>query len=239
MSDETIANSGPASAQKISSAGAPQTVTIPVEQLQAFTSVQSRLSQLEAEQRNREAAAQQEQAKILAQKGEVENALRMLREQSEQQVQVERAKLSATEERAKRYALEGELSRVLSSQNLVPGGVDQLSRLWRPEFQVQAEGESFVVRTPAFQSVNEFVHSQLSRPEYAHFIRSSNQGGTAGTTGGHQVPPTSPANPAPPPQPKTMGEAVIFHMQSLKEKDGVDPRLNLSAPMGLKNHARH
>jgi hypothetical protein len=239
MSDEMALNSTTASAAQTHASGLPQTVTIPVEQLQAFTGVQARLAQLEAEQRNREAAAQQEQAKILAQKGEVENALRMLREQSEQQVQVERAKLSATEDRAKRYALEGELSRVLGSQNLVSGGADQLSRLWRQEFHVQAEGESFVVRTPTFQSVNEFVQSQLARPEYAHFVRSTNQGGTAGTTGGHHVPPTTPPNPSLPPQPKTMGEAVILHMQSIRDKDGVDPRMNLSAAMGLKGHARH
>jgi hypothetical protein len=214
-------------------------VTIPVEQLNAFTSVQARLAQLESEQRSREAAAQQEQARILAQKGEVEDALRMVREQSEQQVQAERVKLQAIEERAKRYALEGELSRVLASQNLVPGGAEQLSRLWRQEFHVQAEGESFVVRTPTFQSVNEYAKTQLARPEYAHFVRSSNQGGTAGTTGGHQVPPTSPANVAPLSQPKSMGEAVILHMQSIREKDGIDPRLNLAAPMGLKSQGRY
>lgn len=87
------------------------TVTIPLEQVQAFTAMQARLAQLESEQRSREQATQQDQARILAQKGEVENALRMLREQSEQQVQAERTRFVQIEDRAKRYALDGELSR--------------------------------------------------------------------------------------------------------------------------------
>ena len=103
----------PMAAPTVSSATATtqQTVTIPLEQIQAFTSMQARLAQLEIEQRSRDQAAQQEQARVMAEKGQVENALRMLRDQSEQQVQAERARLVQVEDRAKRYALDGELSR--------------------------------------------------------------------------------------------------------------------------------
>ena len=77
---------GPATASPSPTATTQQTVTIPLEQLQTFTSIQARLAEMEAAQRTQQEAAQQEQARILAQKGEVENALRMLREQSEQHV---------------------------------------------------------------------------------------------------------------------------------------------------------
>jgi len=215
----------------------PQTVTIPLEQLQTFTSIQARLAQVEAEQRVRDDAARVEQVKLLAQKGEIENALRIQREQAEQQLNAERSQRAAIEERAKRYALDGELSRVLASQALVPGGAEQLTQLWRNQFTVEAQGDSFAVRTPTFQSVNDFVAAQLAQPHYAHFIRSTNQGGTAGTTGAHQADPTPPVHPGAPPVPKTLGEAVILHMQSLKGGATTDPRLDLSQPMGLRRTA--
>ena len=212
----------------------PQTVTIPLDQLQAFTAVQARLAQMEAEQRSRDEASRAEQVKLLAQKGEIENALRIQREEAQRQIEGERASRSAIEERAKRYALEGEVSRVLASQSLVPGGAEQLSQLWRSQFVVEPQGESFVVRTPTFQSVSDFVAAQLARPEYAHFIRASNPaGGTAGTTGAHQAAPTSPANPPLAPQPKNFGEAIVLQMQELQKTQPTDPRLNPSAPMGL------
>jgi len=209
------------------------TVTIPLEHLHALTAAQERLRQMEHEQRTREAQIREEQARILAQKGEVESALKMVREQSERELAAERARIAAVEERAKRYALDGELSRTLAAHPLVPGGAEQLTRLFRHEFQVEAQGDSFVVRTPTFQSVSEFVSSQLARPEYAHFVRSSNQGGVAGGTGAHQTSPTPPANVQPPPAPKTLGEAVILQIQNSK-KDQADPRLNLNSAFGLR-----
>jgi hypothetical protein len=224
----------PASPASPVTATTQQTVTIPLEQIQAFTSMQARLAQLESEQRSREQAAQQEQARILAEQGKLQDALRMLRDQSEQQVQAERARMAQVEERAKRYALDGELSRSLAACNLVSGGAEQLTQLWRNQFIVEAQGDSFAVRTPTFQSVGEFVAQQLARAEYSHFVRAQNPGGgTGGVLPSAQSPPGTPANPAQPPQPKNMGEAVILHMQGMQRAQG-DPRSNMSLAMGLK-----
>ena len=143
MPDEALSTSATAvnaPATASSAPAQPQTVTIPLEQLQTFTSIQARLAQVEAEQRTRDDAARVEQVKLLAQKGEIENALRIQREQAEQQLNAERAQRGAIEERAKRYALDGELSRVLASQPLVPGGAEQLTQLWRGQFTVEAQG---------------------------------------------------------------------------------------------------
>jgi hypothetical protein len=213
----------------------PQTVTIPLEQLQTFTSVQARLAQMEADQRSRDEASRAEQVKLMAAKGEIENALRIQREEAQKQLDGERASRAAVEERAKRYALDGEVSRVLASQPLVPGGAEQLTQLWRNQFVVEPQGDSFTVRTPTFQSVGDFVAAQLARPEYAHFIRASNPGGgTAGGPGGASLAaPTSPANPAAPTQPKNFGEAIILQMAELQKGQSTDPRLNPAAPMGL------
>ena len=224
----------PPAAPPLASPAPPQTVTIPLEQLQTFTSVQARLAQLEAEQRSRDESARAEQVKLLAAKGEIENALRMQREEAQKALDMERSSRAAVEERAKRYALDGEVSRVLSSQPLVPGGAEQLTQLWRSQFVVEPQGDSFTVRTPTFQSVGDFVQSQLGKPEYAHFIRASNPGGgTAGATGAHQAAPTSPAAPAAPVHPKNFGEAIILQMQEAQKNQPSDPRLNPSVAMGL------
>jgi len=216
----------------------PQTVTIPLEQLQTFTAIQARLAQIEADNRKREEQVQAEHATILAKKGEVENALNLVRQQSEQQLANERAARAQVEERAKRYALDGEVSRVLASQPLVPGGAEQLTRLWRSEFQVEPQGDSFSVRTPTFQSVGDFVSAQLARPEYAHFVRAQNPGGgTGGLSPATQTAPTQAAQAAAPVEPKTLSEAVVLHMRSL-EKTAPDARSNMGTGFGLRPLAR-
>jgi hypothetical protein len=222
-------------------APAPQTVTIPLEQLQTFTSVQARLAQLEAEQRSRDEANRAEQVKLMAAKGDVENALRQVREDSQKQLDAERAAKASVEERAKRYALEGELSRVLASQPLVPNGAEQLTQLWRSQFVVEPQGESFTVRTPTFQSVGDFVKSKLAEPGYSHFIRASNPaGGTAGgQSSGAITPQTSPANATPQAEPKNFGEAIILQVKANEAARGPagatigDP----SRPFGLRARA--
>jgi hypothetical protein len=219
-------------------ANQPQTVTIPLEQLQTFTSIQARLAQIEAEGRQRELQAQQEQAAILAKKGEVENALNLVRQQSEQQLANERAARATVEERAKRYALDGELSRALASQPLVPGGAEQLTQLWRSQFVAEPQGDSFTVRTPTFQSVGDFVAAQLGRPEYAHFVRAQNPGGgTGGVSPASQTAPTQPAQTAAPEAPKTLSEAVILTMKDMKST-APDGRTDMQTGFGLRRAAR-
>ncbi len=216
---------------------APQTVTIPLEQLQAFTSIQARLAEHEEQTRRAAAEAQRREAEVLAERGNLQDALRQLREQSEQQLQAERQKAVEVQQRAQQYALDSELSRALSGENLVPGGVEQLSRLFRGDFVVEPQGSAFQVRTPTYQSVPEYIKAQLGRPEYAHFLRAQNPGG--GTASGQptQTPPAA-ADPAPPaPQPRNMGEAVILHMQGLQKVQG-DGRANMGLPLGLRAAAR-
>jgi hypothetical protein len=230
-----LADAPPAPAPA-NSAVSGQTVTIPLEQLQTFTAIQARLASLEADQRSREDAAKAEQVKLLAQKGEIEAALRTQREEAQRQLDAERLAKGAVEERAKRYALDGELSRALSSQPLVQGGAEQLMQLWRNQFTVEAQGDSFSVRTPTFQSVGDFVSQQLAKPEYAHFVRASNPGGgTAGAPGGGGLSaPTPPGKSAPEPQPKNFGEAIIYTIQAAQKANAADPRLNPAQPMGLR-----
>jgi hypothetical protein len=218
---------------------APQTVTIPADQLQSFLSLQSRIVQLEQEKTQRETAATEERIRLMTEKGQAENAVKELRTQKDAELATEKTARVSLEDRAKRYALDGELSRVLASQPIVPGAADQLTKLWRGEFQVDHSGDSFTVRTPTFQTVPDFVTAQLARPEYSHFIRASNPGGgTAGGTAGTQLAaPTSPANPDALIVPKTFGEAIILQMQELRKGQPTDPRMNPAAAMGINSRS--
>ena len=129
------------------------------------------MAQLEAERRTEADVARGKEVELLAKKGEIEEALRRTREDTQKALDAERASRAALEDRAKRYALDGELSRVLASQPLVPNGAEQLTQLWRKEFVVEPSGDSFRVQTPTFQSVGDFVKSRLSDPGFAHFLR--------------------------------------------------------------------
>ncbi len=239
MSGETSAST-PATPVASTDAAPPQaqTVTIPLEQLQTFTQIQTRLAQIETEQRAREDAARAEQVKLMAAKGQIEEALQKQQEENRRQLENERTQRSAVEERAKRYALDGELSKVLASQPLVPGGAEQLTQLWRNQFQVEPQGESFHVRTPTFQSVSDFVGVQLARPEYAHFIRAQNPaGGTAGTTGAHQAAPTRRLTRLRPPRQRTSARRSFSKCRRWPKTQPTDARLNPAAPMGLNSRS--
>jgi hypothetical protein len=210
----------------------PQTVTIPLDQLNAFTAMQARLAKVEEEQQRREAAAREEQVKILAAKGQVEEALRQQREEAQRAIDTERVQRAQVEERAKRYALDGELARALATQPLVAGGAEQLTHLLRDHFVVEQAGNSFQVRTQDFRSVGDYIGAMLGRPEYAHFLRAQNPIGGTGGPGGQSTP-TAPANPAAPVEPKNFSEAVIMQMQA-NQKAATDPRLNPTVPFGLR-----
>lgn len=174
-------------------------------------------AEAQAELARTRAEIQAEKERIAAEKAAAENAR------------------NAIYQRAQRYALDGELGRTLSAHNLVPGGAEQLATLWRSNFTVNEEGESFAVRAGTGQSVGEFVAAQLARPEYAHFLRAgSAHGGTQhpGANPSAAAPASAPQAEQPPP-PRNMGEAVILHMQQMQAKQG-DAAMDMSLPMGLK-----
>jgi len=200
----------------------PQTVTIPLETLTAFTAMQARLAQVEAQNLAREQQAQQEQATILAKKGDVEAALQLLRTESDRAINAARADLTMATDRAKRYAVEGELSRALAGQPLMPGAAAQLTKLWRGEFSSEPTGDTFQVRTPTFQSVGDFVAAQLASPDYAHFVRAQNPtGGTGGLNPAGQATPTGTVQPAVRSEPKTLSDAIILTMREMGQVSGV------------------
>jgi hypothetical protein len=211
-------------------------VTISLEALERYNAVQSRLAQLEAQDRERQETAAAEKIKRMAEKGEHEQALQTQRDELKKQIDTERAARMAIEDRAKRYALDGELSRTLSNYPLVPGGADQLTELWRKQFAVEPQGDSFQVRTPnTLLSVADFVASQLASDSFRHFLRAQNPGGgtSGGGTSGSLAPPTPPGSPPPAVQPKNLSEAAIMQWREMQTQKPENPAMDPSQPMGL------
>jgi hypothetical protein len=213
-------------------------ITLTAEQWAAYTSTQNRIAELEEVEQRRAADAHVAEVKALHAKGQIEQAFNLQREQARLELEAERKKLKGTEDRAKRYALDGELARALAAQPLVAGGAEQLTQLWRSQFTVEAQGDSFAVRTPDFQTVGTWIVAQLGRPEYAHFLRAQNPGGgTAGGTPSTQGLPTAPAQAAVDAGPKNLSEAVLMTMAAM-EKSKVDPRLTPTVGFGLRSMVR-
>ncbi len=193
----------------------PAVIPLTNEQFQEFVNDRARLRQMELDQQARERAAQQAEIDHKMKLGQAEAALQLSRDQAQKEADALKSENAQTQSRAKRYALEGELARALASQPLVPGGAQQLTTLWRDQFNVQAEGDTFAVRTPAFQTVGDFVAQHLALPEYAHFVRAQNPGGgTGGHLGGSQTVPTPAATSQATPGPviNNLGDALSANL---------------------------
>jgi hypothetical protein len=204
----------------------PAGITLTPEQWAAYTSTQTRLAELEESERRRATEAQAAEIKALQAKGQIEQALNLQRQQARAELEAERKKLREFEERAKRYALEGELARALAERPLVPGAADQLTQLWRGQFSVDAQGDSFSVRAPDFQPVGPWITSQLTRPEYAHFLCARDPSGGTMSSTTTQAGPTQPAQLVAANQPRNLGEAIALNMANIAKQQSENATLS-------------
>jgi hypothetical protein len=197
------------------------------EQWRDYTNSQTRLAELEAAEARRVADAAAAEVRALQAKGHIEQAFALQRTQAETALTAERERLKQVEDRARRYALDGELARALAGHPLVVGGAEQLTKLIRHEFTVEGQGETFVVRSADFRAVPDYVAAVLARPEYAHFLRAQNPGGGTGGAQGTQAAPTGPAQPTPEPAIASMSDYAIWH-----HKNSVHGAANAAATGG-------
>jgi hypothetical protein len=204
----------------------PAGITLTPEQAATYASLQSRLVELEENEHRRAAEAQAAEIKALQAKGQIEQALNLQRQQARLELEAERKKLREFEDRAKRYALDGELARALAERPLVPGGVEQLTQLWRGQFSVDAQGDTFAVRAPDFQPVGAWIAAQLRRPEYAHFLHARDPGGGTMSSTTTQAGPTQPAQLVAANQPRNLGEAIALNMANIAKQQSENATLS-------------
>jgi hypothetical protein len=210
----------------------PGIVPVTQKQLEEYEGYKATVANMEADRQAAQSAAKEAELQAQMAKGQYTEALAQIRKANEDAVAAERNQRAMIEERAKKYALQKEVSQALASHNLVPGGAAQLADHWRDQFISEPAGDSYAVRTPQFQSVSDFVASQLAKQEYAHFLRSSTQGGVGINPAASTSAPAPQTVAAPPAEPKNFSEAIILQMQEIqKTASTTDPRLDLSRGM--------
>jgi hypothetical protein len=215
---------------------------VPVSQLQNYAKIQSELAEIQtARQRDRE-EAERRNAERMMREGELEKGMEKMKNSHVEQLAAKDKAFKEMEFRAQRWALQSELARALSSQELVTGGADQLAKLWAHEFQVDNSGDGYSVRTADFKSVIEYVAENLKRPEYQHFVKAKNPaGGTGHESSPSYAAPTTPAAPAPVAAPKTLGEAILLDAQNkatAMQSQGNQYGSQLGKPFGLTTPRR-
>lgn len=217
----------------------PQMVTITTSQFQALTAAHAQLAQEQARRDQEVRDRAQKDAEATVERGQLQEGLQALRKQKDDELAAANAKLVETESAARQYAKTSDLSRALADQPLVPGALPQLMTLFGGQLNVALENGTYAVRTPTMQTTDSFVKEMLGKPEFAHFVRPGSTGGTAGTTGGHHMPPTPSGQPTPEQPPVNMGIAAIMDtLSAMKEKQnfnaGIPDNLNPRAAFGLK-----
>lgn len=156
-----------------------QGITLSPAQFQEMLSAQQRLAELQANEAQRIEQEVQQRIQGHVAKGEHEQALQALREQSDAQLGTARQQLQDQTSQAHNYALSSELTQALSNHDLMPGAAAQLTALLRPQLKVQAEGNTLKVRSETMEDATAFVNRVLAQPEYAHFLKAKGQGGPA------------------------------------------------------------
>ena len=168
--------------------------------LSELTSTRTRVAELEQAERNRLAEAARKEQDLLAEKGNTEaakQALQKAREDHEKEVATANGRLAEETRRSRTAFRDRDLATELANFPLVPGAAPQLIKLLRDELDAQADGEGYAVRTKDFLSTKDFLAREMAKPENAHFLRPTTQGG-GGASGGNTPAPTPAASGTPP-----------------------------------------
>lgn len=201
------------------------TVPVPAEFLQTIIGMQAKMQEYEARWADQQRQAQESVVAEQLRRGQAEQAVQTLRQQHEIEATSLRNRLNETESRAKAYAKDRALAEALAAHQLHPGAMPHLMTLLSGQLEAHPEGNGFVVRTPTFQTPQQFVAEQLSRPEFSMFRPASTMGGVGAPTQAAPAPssaaaappvtthaPAQPSGP-PTPEPKNLGEAMVLHMR--------------------------
>jgi hypothetical protein len=200
-----------------------ETISIPADQ---FQRMQQQLSQLEAERAIETSSRQAAEAQALIAKGQADAVVKTFQ-----------GKIQAAEEEARTSAADNELRKTLTGYPLVDGiAVDQLATLLRDQVTADRDQSGkLVVRGKDFRPVSELVRETLSRPNFAHFLRS----GASAAPVAQPQPGTSPATSRPVPEDDPnapVGVRILnaaIRQQAAAKAAQIDPATTMSQPFGL------
>lgn len=200
-----------------------QTVAVPMEQLQLLLTLPAKLAEYETRETQRAREAQEALVAEQVKRGQVEQALQMVRDQHAKDIEAERTAKLTEQARARSYAKSAELGRALAGVPFVSqAAAEQFAGIIAGQFDAHPEGDGFTVRTATFEAPSQVIARLRTDPNYAHFFSPTHTGGT-GATGGQFAAPTPPAGTGAPADPKNLGEAILMRWQENHAANGGTP----------------
>lgn len=156
-----------------------------------LAATRARLAELEKAENDRTEQARLAEEEKLKAKGEFEKLIK----QRDERLAAETKRAADAEERSKAYALDSQLAMAFSGHDLYEGSAEDLSELWRKDFEVTADGDKWTVRAKDGRPVKDVIAERLSLPRYSNHVKATSRSG-AGGGGGNTPAPTQTPDPA-------------------------------------------
>lgn len=152
--------------------------------LAELAALKSRNRELEAKELARKEVEQKDADEKRRKAGEFDAMLK----EREEQIKTERQKATEAEGRSQTYARDRELALALSTHNLRDGAADDLMELWGKEFEAEAVGGTWRVKSNDGRSVADVINERLKSARYAGFVKPDARAGGGGQSGGTAAP---------------------------------------------------
>lgn len=177
-----------------------------------LAAARARLAELEKADADRAEAARLAEEKKLTEKGEYEKLIK----QKDERLAAEAKKAEASEARARSYALNSQLALALAKHDLYEGSAEDLTKLWRDEFEAVPDGEGFVVRAKDGRNVADVIAERLATPRYSNHVKATSRSGSGGGDG-HRPAPTPAHDPS---KPVKLEDIIAQRMQAANGTHG-------------------
>lgn len=169
----------------------PTKIHLSVEEYQQFTRASARLAEIEAENRRQAEAKEQERLRIMAEKGQAEQALNTLREAKEVEIRKAEERYATLEQKwlgeKKAVTIAGALDGVKPLSAVAAQQMKQLIDL-RLIASLDANGQPLVKDAATGRPAAEYIKEAIASGEFDHFLEPGSRGG-AGAAGTHRPEP--------------------------------------------------
>lgn len=153
-----------------------------------LAATRARLAELEKAENDRTEQARLAEEEKLKAKGEFEKLIK----QRDERLAAETKRAADAEERSKSYALDSQLAMAFSGHDLYEGSAEDLSVLWRKDFEVVLDGDKWAVRSKDGRPVKDVIAERLALPRYSNHVKATSRSGASGGGGGTPAPTQTP-----------------------------------------------
>lgn len=149
-----------------------------------LAALRAQVAEFENEKTERERLRIEAEEKKLVEKGEYEKLIK----QRDERLAAETKRAVDAEERSKSYALSSQLAIAFSGHDLYPGSAEDLSKLWRDDFEAVPDGDGFVVRAKDGRPVKDVIAERLATERYSNHVKATSRSSAGGGAGDKPAP---------------------------------------------------